>query len=205
MSNIARNTAKKKISRNLAERALDRTCWFLSWQLTGKRNDRRYRYRISEDDSQAFICDLDLNEVEGSRKTLDKWAEIGRQLRLAEAAIWLKLGEMPKPAEEPDPRKRVRFWYWFDGIRRVFVFHVTVGRNVLPDKEVNKRFQLHRRLWVLASQGAAIEQLHKQLEKKLARSEQQVLETLTTVSTQLGLAGAMHPPISHLRSIAYSS
>lgn len=220
MSNVAGNTETESRSRkhrkeiprdeDQAKKALDHTCWFLSWQLTGRRKERRFHYRIL--DGQAFIHDSNRVEVKGSRKPLEKWIEIGRQLRLAEAAVWLSVGKYPKPSEEPDPKKRVRFWFWFDGIRRVFVFQATLGSKHLTDKEIDKRYGLHRRLWLLASQGAAIEQLYLQVEKKLAYSEQQVLDMLAKVGEQLGfgqssiceIAGAMHPQFSHRPSIAYS-
>lgn len=217
MSNVASNTETDlgsririgRVESDLANRALDHTCWFLSQQLTGKRNDRKFDYRVV--DGQGFIQDKDRVEVAGSRKPIEKWVEIGRQLRLAEAVIWLKVGKYPKPSKEPDPAKRVRFRWSFDGLRRVFVFEATRGRKQLSDKEINERYHLHRRLWVLASQGEAIEQLYSNFEAKLSNGEQ-VLETLSRVGEQLGLlkssfgeaAGAMHPQFSPRRSIAYS-
>ncbi len=223
MSNFAGNTENDSKSRtrlsqvesDLANRALDHTCWFLTEQLTGRKgrkNDRKFDYRI--EDGQGFIQDKNKVEVAGSRKPIEKWVEIGRQFRLALLVIWLKVGKYPKPAEEPDPSKRVRFRWSFDGIRRVFAFEAiaTRGRKQLSDKEINERYQLHRRLWVLASQGAAVEQLYSNFEEKLANGEQQGLETLSKVGEQLGLlkvssgevAGARHPQFSTWRSIAYS-
>jgi len=211
MSNFVRNTKTDSLDLDSAKRALDHTCWFLSRQLTGNRSERRFDYRVV--DGQGFIQDADKVEVAGSRKPIEKWIEIGRQFRLAEVAIWLQVGKYPKPAEEPDPSKRVRFWWSFDGIHRVFVFEATRAGKQMSDKEIKQRYNLHRRLWVLASQGAAVQQLYFDFGKKLANGEQEVLDTLSKVGEQLGLievspgaiAGAEHPQISPWRSIAYSS
>lgn len=193
-----------------ASRALDHTCWFLSRQLTGNRNVRKFSWRIS--DRECFIVDQHGNEVERSRKPIRLWVEIGKQFRLALAVIWLKVRQYPKPSQEPDPSKKVTFWWSFDGIRRVFVFEATrVDGRKLTDKEIDKRYNLHRRLWVLASQGAAVEQLLLDVEKKFERRDKKVLGTLSQVGEQLGLlkpssgefSGASRPQLSPKRKIAY--
>ncbi len=190
-----------------AIRALDHTTWFLSRQLTGKRNERRFKWKV--ENGKGFILDENEAEVGGSRKPIAKWIEIGRQLRLAEAAIWLKVGQYPKPSQEPDESKRVSFWWSFDGIRRVFVFEATCGGQKLSNKEIDKRYKLHRRLWLLASQGEAVEQLYLNVTNRLA-DRKQVSQPLLRVGEQLGLvkrkstedACVAHSSVK--RSLAYS-